>query len=151
MKYLYERVSYLRGLVDGLQITEETGEGKLLVKVVDVLEEFADAVNELAEIHDELDEYVECIDEDLADVEDEVFEGLYDDDDYDDDYYYDDDEDYIEVECPHCGHTVFVEEEVLGDEDTDIICPNCHEPIYLDYAEEDDKENNEGGNGEINF
>jgi DNA-directed RNA polymerase subunit delta len=48
MKYLYERVSYLRGLADGLQISEDTKEGKLLIQIVDVLEDFADAVNELA-------------------------------------------------------------------------------------------------------
>lgn len=135
MKYLYERVSYLRGLADGLQIDEDTKEGKLFLQIVDVMEEFSDAINELAEAHDELDEYVECIDEDLAEVEEEVF-----DDYYYDDYDYDEGEDFIEVECPNCEHTVFVEEEVIEDNDTDIICPNCHEPIYLEFEEMDDDE-----------
>jgi DNA-directed RNA polymerase subunit delta len=141
MKYLYERVSYLRGLADGLQVSEDTKEGKLLVHIVDVLEDFADAVNELAEAHDELDEYVECIDEDLAEVEEEVLGDFYDED-YDD---YDDDEEFIEVECPHCEHTVLVEEEVMEDDDADIICPNCHEPIYVDFDEIDDDEDEEEG------
>jgi Zn finger protein HypA/HybF involved in hydrogenase expression len=139
MKYLYERVSYLRGLADGLQIGEETKEGKLFMQIVDVLEEFADAVNELAEAHDELDEYVECIDEDLAEVEEEVFDDFY----YDEHEDLEEGEEFIEVECPHCDHTVFVEEEVIEDNDADIICPNCHEPIYLEFDEEEDDDDEE--------
>lgn len=135
MEYLYERVSYLRGLADGLQISEDSKEGKLLLQIVDVLEEFADAINELAEAQNELDEYVECIDEDLADVEEEVFDDVYEDD-------YDDYDDYVEVECPHCSQIVCVEEDVFEDDDTDVICPSCHEPIYTEY-EDDDQEGSE--------
>ncbi|WP_396133363.1 CD1247 N-terminal domain-containing protein, partial [Faecalibacillus intestinalis] len=54
MKYLYEEVAYLKGLAEGLEISEETKEGKIINKIVDVLESFADAIVELEEEQIEL-------------------------------------------------------------------------------------------------
>ena len=70
MNYLLQKVSYLQGLAEGLDITQETGEGKLLLHIIDTLEDFADALDEISENQVELEEYVNFIDEDLADVED---------------------------------------------------------------------------------
>lgn len=104
MDYLIQKVSYLRGLADGLGIDESSKEGKLLLHVVDILEEFADVLDETIENQEDLEEYVTFIDEDLADVEDDI----YGEDDEDDDYYYDDDEfdfdDFCEDDdcCCHC-------------------------------------------------
>ena len=47
MKYLYDEISYIRGLVDGLEINKDTKEGKVINKIIDVLESFADAIVEL--------------------------------------------------------------------------------------------------------
>ncbi len=124
MEFLYEKVAYLRGLVDGLGIEEDSKEGKVIVNIVDVLEDFADAINELSQYQEELDEYVEAIDEDLSDVEDEIFED--DEYDYDDDDF--DDYDYVEVECPHCKEYVYLDEDLL-DSGKEVKCPNCHEVI----------------------
>lgn len=102
MEYLMQKVSYLKGLSDGLGIDESTKEGKLLLHIVDVLEEFADVLDETIDNQMDLEEYVNFIDEDLADVEDEVY-GIdedYDEDDFDDfdfDDYCDDDDC-----CCHC-------------------------------------------------
>ena len=38
MKYLYDEISYIRGLVDGLEINKDTKEGKVINKIIDVLE-----------------------------------------------------------------------------------------------------------------
>jgi len=121
MEYLYERVAYLRGLVEGLGIEESTKEGKVIANIIEVLGDFADAINELNESQEELDEYVEALDEDLANVEDELFD---EEDDEEDDY------DFIEVECPHCNEYVYLDEEVL-DKGEEVLCPNCHEPIEV--------------------
>jgi ribosomal protein S27E len=120
---LNEKVSYLRGLAEGMGYKEDTNEGKLFTHIIDILDEMAQAIAELETSQAELDEYVEAIDEDLADIEDEVF-GEEDDEE-------DDEEDsrYIEVECPHCHETVYFDEDIFDDED-DIICPNCNETIY---------------------
>lgn len=105
MDYLFQKVSYLQGLADGLGVDESTKEGKLLIHIIETLEEFADVLDEVVDDQADLEEYVNYIDEDLADLEDEVYE--YDDeDDYDDDEF--DFEDYMDCcddeECGcYCG------------------------------------------------
>ncbi|KKY01840.1 MULTISPECIES: CD1247 N-terminal domain-containing protein [Paraclostridium] len=121
MKYLYEEVAYLKGLAEGLEISEETKEGKIINKIVDVLESFADAIVELEEEQIELIDYVESIDEDLSDVEDDIYEE--DEDDEDEEY------NYIEMECPNCNDFVEIDEDLLYNEDIDIVCPNCQAVI----------------------
>ena len=47
MDYLLQKVAYLRGLVDGLEIEESTKEGKVLLNIVDTLEVFADVLTDV--------------------------------------------------------------------------------------------------------
>lgn len=138
MEYLNERVSYIRGLVDGLGLDGTTKEGKVILAMLDTLEDFADAINELEASQSELDDYVGAIDEDLSDIEDEI----YDDDEYDeDDEDNEDNEDYVEVECPHCHMLMSVEEDLLDDADTELVCPHCNKPIKIeDVTIVDDEE-----------
>lgn len=107
MEYLMQKVSYLRGLADGLGVDESSKEGKLLLQIMNVLEEFADVLDETIENQADLEEYVNFIDEDLADVEDEIYgtDEDYEDDDYDDEFDFDDFDDYCDDEdcCCHCG------------------------------------------------
>lgn len=124
MKYLYEEVAYLKGLAEGLEISEETKEGKIINKIVDVLESFADAIVELEEEQIELIDYVESIDEDLSDIEDDIYEEEAEDDEDDDEEY-----NYIEMECPNCNDFVEIDEDLLYNEDIDIVCPNCQAVI----------------------
>ncbi|WP_195947154.1 CD1247 N-terminal domain-containing protein [Paraclostridium bifermentans] len=124
MKYLYEEVAYLKGLAEGLEISEETKEGKIINKIVDVLESFADAIVELEEEQIELIDYVESIDEDLSDIEDDIYEEEDDDDEDDDEEY-----NYIEMECPNCNDFVEIDEDLLYNEELDIVCPNCQAVI----------------------
>jgi len=126
MNHLSEKVSYLRGLAEGLKIGEETKEGKILVKIIEILDDMALAVSELDVKLAELDDYVESIDEDLADVEEQIY---VDDEDEEDDE--ENDYSYIEVECPHCHEVVYFDQKLFEDEE-EIVCPNCHELIYGD-------------------
>lgn len=119
MKYLYEEVAYLKGLAEGLEIAKESKEGKVIHKIIDVLDTFADAIVDLDEEQGELIEYVESIDEDLADVEDDIYEDDFEDDEDDDEF------SYIEMECPNCSDLVEIDEDLLYNDDVDIICPNC--------------------------
>ena len=70
MENLVAKVSYLKGLCDGLAIDESKPEGKLLVNIVDVLKDLAVALDDVIDAHDELEEKVDEIDSDLADLED---------------------------------------------------------------------------------
>jgi len=108
MEYLLQKVSYLRGLADGLGVDESSKEGKLLLHMIEVMEEFADVLEETIDNQIELEEYVNFIDEDLADVEDEVYDSDDDYCDFDDDFDFDDYDDYDDCCddddcCCHCG------------------------------------------------
>lgn len=123
MEYLKEKVSYLRGLADGMKIDETTDQGKLIKAIIQTLDDFAEVIIDLGEEQDYLGEYVEDLDEDLADVE----KDLYDDDDDEDD----DEGEFYELECSNCHEKVVLEEDMLFNEDG-VFCPNCNEEIELD-------------------
>lgn len=129
MEFLYEKVAYLKGLADGLEIEESTKEGRLLVKVIETLEDFADAIVELNEDTDEIAEYIEAMDEDLTNIEDD----LYEDDDEDDED--DEDIDFVELECPNCNEEIYVDEDLLYEDDIDVVCPRCNEKIDLEEVD----------------
>lgn len=133
MSNLTDRVAYLKGLAEGMEIETESKTGKLLTAVIDVLGDFAEAIQQLAEDHQELDEYVESIDDDLAEIEEALFDDDDDDDEDDDD---DDDDDLIECECPHCENTIFFDAEAFDLSDNHI-CPNCGKPLFDDPSGEE--------------
>ncbi|MGL5693355.1 MAG: CD1247 N-terminal domain-containing protein [Peptostreptococcaceae bacterium] len=131
MKHLYEEVAYLKGLAEGLEISKETKEGKIIHKIVEVLESFADAIVDLEEEQIDLIEYVESIDEDLADMEEDIYEDEEDDEGDEDEEY-----SYVEMECPNCGDLVDIDEDLLYNDEIDIICPNC-QAIILSSDDDD--------------
>ena len=142
---LSEKTAYLKGLADGLKISSENDEGKLLREIINVLEDVSDSISALEDECDRLNDYAEELDEDLGDVEDYLFgdeedydeEDDYDDEDYDEDEDYDDD--VIEVECPNCGETICVPPTV---DYAHLICPACNEEFS--YIEEDEGPTDEG-------
>lgn len=79
MKNIKDRVAYLQGLALGLNICLHSAEGKLLINIIDVLDDMADALNNIQMSQVDLEAYVESMDEDLTDLEEEVYE---DDGDY---------------------------------------------------------------------
>lgn len=144
MSNITDRVAYLKGLAEGMKLSEETNEGKLLLKMLDALESMAEEITSLRADHDELDEYVESIDDDLADME----EYLFDDDDYDDDEDEDDededededkDDQMVVYTCPHCGNEVTFEIDGFDFEE-DNLCPNCGKPLFPTDGEEDSED-----------
>lgn len=108
MDFLYEKISYLKGLADGLDVKADTREGKLFNALLEVVEEIADGMSDIVEEQEEMNEYLDLLDEDLTTVEEELFDDVEidEDDDYelDDDDYYDEDFDIeSEDECDCCG------------------------------------------------
>lgn len=135
MGYLSEKVAYLRGLAEGMEIDETKNEGKMLLKIVEVLDEIAATVEELDE---EVLDNTERLD-DVEDCLDDLCEDFYDDDcdcdcgcDCDDDFD-DDDLDFYEVECPSCNEKVYFDEDMINDEV--LVCPNCNEKIEIEFEE----------------
>jgi predicted nucleic acid-binding Zn-ribbon protein len=132
MRNLKEKVAYLHGLTQGLNVNDHSAEGKVLLNIIDVLESFADEVQNVNFAQMELEEYVESIDEDLTDLEEQIYEEDYDVDDDDDDLYeeaYEDD--IVEVACPGCHELVTFESDILDeDDDIEVTCPYCGDVVY---------------------
>ncbi len=127
-----EKVAYLKGLMEGLDLDKTTKEGKVIAAMADILDDLALTV---ADNCDQID----AIDEDLESLEEYVYDDL-DFDDYDDDLFdEDDDEDAAEYEfeCPNCHEVVFIDESVF-DEGKEIECPNCGAKLEGFYEEEEE-------------
>ncbi|MCL2033600.1 MAG: hypothetical protein FWG94_02585 [Oscillospiraceae bacterium] len=119
-----EKVAYIKGLVDGLGIDDSTKEGKVLLAVVNVLDDIAMSISDLEDSVDLLGGQIDYLDEDLE----EIYDDLYGDDDDDDDDEYDGE--LYEVTCPTCGDIICVDEDML--DDGEIECPNCDESLEFD-------------------
>jgi formylmethanofuran dehydrogenase subunit E len=137
---LGEKVSYLKGLMDGYEIDQNTKEGKLLALMADILSEMSDYFDDVQDQIDEIVEVVDAIDDSLCDIEDDIYgdedaDDSYDDEDYTDSFD-DDDEELYEVCCPTCGDSIQLNESML--EEGEMICPNCGEHLEFDLDDEDD-------------
>lgn len=155
---LIEKVAYLRGLSEGLNLNAEKAETKMFNAIMDVLEEVAESTNDLEETIGLMTQQLDEVDEDLGELE-EIIYGDFDccDDDCDcgcdcdceDDGEYDDcgcdcgceDMEYYEVECPACHETICVDEGIL--EEGSTACPNCGETLEfeIEFEEEPKPEN----------
>lgn len=120
MSYLTEKMAYIKGLAEGLDIDASTKEGKLLLAIVDALSDTADEIYEIQDLQDEMQLQLDEVDEDLAILEDDI----YGEDDEDDEY---------SVECPACGDVIYLDAETLENCEDSIICPSCNEKIEIEY------------------
>lgn len=132
-----EKVAYLKGLAEGLNLdTEKSKEGKLISVMIGILEELAMSVEDLEENALNLGEEIDALSDDLADVEDVVFD---EDEDEDDDEDYDDD--WFEVDCPTCGEPLVIDDEALAE--GEVECPNCGSRFAMDVSEDEEAEDGE--------
>ena len=146
-----EKSAYLKGLMDGLSLSTETNEGKMIAAIVellgDITKKVTDIENTTIAISDELDE----IEEDLDAIEDFIMddEDEWDDEEDEDDSwdgwdeddeegfdFGDEDSTIYEVECA-CGEIINFDEETL--EKGSIICPNCGETLEFSFDDEDEE------------
>ena len=139
-----EKSAYLKGLMDGLKISEETNEGKMIAAIVDLLGDITKKVTDIEAttiaISDELDEIEEDLDaiedyildeEEDEDFEDEEFDFDDEDEDYEEGFDFGDEDSTIyEVECA-CGNIINFDEETL--EAGSIICDNCGENLEFTF------------------
>ena len=66
MSRMAEKVAYLKGLAEGMGVSGDSDQGKLMLAVIDALEAFAQESGETCEKLDELEQYVEEIDSDVS-------------------------------------------------------------------------------------
>ena len=139
-----EKIAYLKGLMEGMNVDTESNEGKLFAAVVDVLDEIALEVEDLTDEVMELGDGLDVISDDLSDVEDIVYDEWDDDDDDDDEEdEEDEEEECYATTCPECEEEIYFDDTVL--EDGALLCPNCGAKLEFDLsdlenAEEEDKD-----------
>lgn len=147
-----EKVAYIKGLADGLALSDETKEGKVLKAVIDVLGDIASEIDDLNENQLDIGDELDALSEDLGDVEDIIFGDLddddeccdddcccCDDDDEDDDEDDDDDEELeFEATCPECGADIALSEADLNK--GSAKCPSCGELLEFEFDGEEDEE-----------
>ena len=125
-----EKVAYLKGLAEGLNLdTEKSKEGKLISVMIGILEEIGLSIEDLEENALALGEEIDVLSDDLADVESVVFDE--DEDEDDEDF----DDDWFEVECPTCEEPLIIDEEALAE--GVVICTNCESKFALDLGDEE--------------
>ena len=136
MNYLREKVAYLKGLAEGMQLDDSKNEGKLLKAMIDVLEDIAMAVDDMEAEQESISELVEEIDEDLAEVENIVYsfnkEYRFTNKPEDEDEEGEEDGEGEELECPHCNEKIRVDDDMLEHGSNVIECPHCHGNVEIE-------------------
>lgn len=141
MGYLAERVSYLRGVIDGSALDKESAESRIFDAITELLEDIVTSV-------EGIDEKQESMAGDIEDLAEEL-DYLYDDFDFEEtgedseDGGEDGEEDYgddfyEEFTCPNCGELLPIDDDLLesGDEIT-LECPGCGETVTISFEDED--------------
>jgi hypothetical protein len=129
MGYLSERVSYLRGLADGLSLNKESAESRLFDEIIELLDDISSSVEGLEEQHGDLADEVSDMEESICDLEEEVYA--------DDEYY--DDEDCVceELACPNCDTILPIDADLFESEEIHITCPTCGEDVTIELEDDD--------------
>ncbi len=146
-----EKAAYIKGLIEGMSLDTDKGEGKVLAAMADLLEDISLSILDLEDETATLNDYIEELDEDLGAVE----EDLYCDDDCDccdcdDDDYCDCDDcdddcdccdccECLELECPECGEPVYIDECDIEEID-ELECPSCGKILAVVETEVEDDE-----------
>ena len=164
---IVEKAAYLKGLAEGLDVENNSKEGKLWSVVLELLSDMAHEIEDLQESNldhagaiDDISEELSYLEEMVCDLDmpedfcDDCEDGdcskcmcCCDDDDEDDEDDDDDDDEDDEVEydgviydvtCPVCGVEISFDEETL--EEGSIVCPECGELLEFDLSAAEEEE-----------
>lgn len=121
---LIEKALYVKGLADGLKIDSETAEGKLLLALVEIVEDMAREFEEVKEVVTQIDDDIDDLVDGVVALEDEVYGPEDEDGEHchcgcEDDMY--------EITCPNCENKLEVDFDTIAA--GEIVCPNCGENL----------------------
>ena len=127
-----EKIAYIKGLAEGLSLDETTKEGKILTAIIDLLGDITEEICDIEDGCDELLEQIDAVDEDLASLEDIIYEDDEDDCECDCDCDCDcEDDEVYEIECPACNDVIYLDADMLAEEG--MVCPNCGTDLEFDF------------------
>lgn len=116
MRDISEKVSYLQGLSEGLNISDGNPQGKIITGILAVLDDISGMLTDMRSELNTVKEYIESIDDDLFELEENLKK----------------DQDVIEVKCDNCGEELVFDADLMDDEDViEIICPRCNEVVFV--------------------
>lgn len=131
-----ERVAYLKGLFEGLDIDTDKKEGKLLAGMLSAMEELAEAVTDLKQQNTELLDELDDVYEEISALTEDFL--TVDDDDQDAEDAFELDEELYQVVCPTCGEVLYLDADML--EAGSIVCGACGEELEFDLSGLDNSE-----------
>lgn len=126
---LTAKTAYLKGLLDGMGIRPDTSnEHKLLVALVDVMDDIAATVEDNKESITALADQVDELDDLVSELED-----LFQDEDEDEEEEQEEEggTEY-QLDCPECGSPVILDEDTIAGGET--VCPHCHQKLTIDVG-----------------
>ncbi len=126
-----EKIAYIKGLAEGLELSCDTKEGKILNAIIDLLGDITEEICDIEDGCDELCEQIDAVDEDLASLEEIIYEDDEDDCDCDCDDCCDCDDEVYEIECPACNDVIYLDGDMLAEEG--MTCPNCGTELEFDF------------------
>ena len=135
-----ERVSYIRGLAEGLELDENKKEVKVINAIIDLLDDLTFSMSQMEDNMNDMADQLDAVDEDLGSVEDDFYDVDEEDEDNEGDSC------YYEVTCPHCHETICLSKDLV--EDGEMECPNCGEKLEFDLPDESGEEDKDSENAE---
>lgn len=133
MSKLSEKLAYLKGLMEGMNLKEKEPETKIISGILEAMELANERLDYLEDKADDMDDYINEIDHDLGELEDFVAgddedECCFHDHDLDD---YDEEDEDVSYECPECGAEVELDPDKLMAED-EPKCPECGASMFTE-------------------
>ena len=126
---ILEKVAYMKGLAEGLGLDTKSKEGKLLMVMMDILDDIALELEDVRSDQNDLEESLDAVSDDLNEVEMLLYELQEEDEDSGED----EDETVYQTTCPNCEEEIFFDEDTLAD--GDMLCPNCGEKLEFDLSD----------------
>ncbi|MBE3553432.1 MAG: hypothetical protein IMW85_00140 [Thermicanus sp.] len=162
-----KNLSYMEGLVEGLDLDPSTKEGRAIHELIQFNKKMAEEVRDLKLRLTDQEEFIEALDEDLYEVESLLFEYEGDSEekefmesdvrnfrgDRKEENEEGDDEGFYEMECPNCDEIILIDAEFMKENDeVELVCPECKETILIHvedqtFSGEEEKESSPAGRG----
>lgn len=156
---LKEKASYVKGLLEGLNLDYKNENNKILKIIVDLFQEVVEKLQEVESVSYENSALIDELDEDLANVEKDFYNrkeinnsnckhkgfnnrcncsnGEEDEgENFQNKIHNDLNEDVeYEVSCPNCKRVVALTDEIFSSDEEEIICPECGGKINFDFKD----------------
>jgi DNA-directed RNA polymerase subunit RPC12/RpoP len=116
-----EKIAYLRGLIEGQNVSENASMTKFHEALLGALGSIAEEIDELNETCDYLREYVEDLKDEMTDMHKDGDSDLAEECGCGCE---DEEEEYEATTCPNCGKDFFYQPDAY-DDDEDLLCPYC--------------------------